>query len=279
MRRNIAMYAVLLVVFCLGAMLVSGLFSAPKSEATTAAAECLTAARDLDRGRFLELSDLSWRPCPKGPVASVGRRGSEGLDVHVGAVLRDQVPIGAAVPGDVLIRPSDNDFLAAVLKPGARAMAIRVDDVTGGAGLIRPGNLVDVIVSGKFDGEEGNRSAAAAAKTLLSAVRVLAVNRDIGVGETAKNEPAARSSRETKGTVTLEVSPKEVELLTVAKTMGTLSLSLCSLSPETAGSGQASPGGTRASEIARRETSQGPVAEAKVIVTMFGQEQSRQASR
>jgi pilus assembly protein CpaB len=281
MKRNIAMYAVLIFAFCLGALLVSRIFGTSPSEATVRpAGECLVANRDLGPGHFLELSDLSWRPCSDDQArsgAAIVRRDSESLDGYFGAVLRAPAPADGLLEAQALVRTGDFDFLAAVLKPGSRAMAIRVDDVTGGAGLIRPGNLVDVIVSGKFGVDEG-LSSSATAKTLLSAVRVLAVNRDVGVGEGAKPEENARSSRDAaKGTVTLEVSPKEVEVLTVAKTMGVLSLSLCSLAPEADGESMRA-GETRASEIARR-VAPTEEREARAIVTMFGPEQSRQARR
>jgi hypothetical protein len=50
--------------------------------------------------------------------------------------------------------------------------------------------------------------------------------------------------------------------------MGTLSLTLCSLSAE----GDFTPGETKASEIAMLKTDE-PITEARTVVTMFGTEQ------
>ena len=48
--------------------------------------------------------------------------------------------------GDVM-RPGDHGFLAAVLEPGMRAVTIAVDNTTGLAGLIWPGDQVDLILT------------------------------------------------------------------------------------------------------------------------------------
>jgi pilus assembly protein CpaB len=284
MKRNITLYVIMLFAFCLGAIVISKIVATPKSEATVLAnQECLVASGSLGPGNFLEARDIQWKPCPSrsenSQVSATDyiQKGSDGLTNYLGSILR--VPVGKDdfITLNVLIKPADNEFLSAVLRPGSRAVAIRVDDVTGGAGLIRPGNLVDVIVSGDFGRDSTGAAGLATAKTLLTAIRVIAVNRDIGLGESKKEE--GRNLRENaKGTVTLEVSPKEVELLTVGRSMGTLSLSLCSLSAEASLDTQPASGETKASEIAQTATNTDS-REKRVVVTMFGTEQSQHISR
>jgi pilus assembly protein CpaB len=231
---------------------------------------------------------LEWRNCSTvaGKPESADYFWGNGNDFAslVGSVVRKPLASGALVPVRDVIKPGDADFLSAVLKPGTRAVAIRVDDVTGGAGLIRPGNMVDVLVSGKFNYQAAGAGEVATAKTLLKAVRVLAVNRDVVLQEQNSVADAAKyaPTRETRGTITLEVSPKEVELLTVAKTMGTLSLSLCSLDDQMDATTASFAGQTLGTEIVAPNQTGGPgeaaAASPKAVVTMYGTDQSRRVT-
>ena len=123
----------------------------------------------------------------------------------------------------------------------------------------------------------------ATAKTLLQAVRVLAVNKDVMLQEQAEVQGSGRlPARDNRGTITLEVSPKEVELLTVAKTMGTLSLSLCALDAQGQLAAASPPGQTLGTEIVPPSA---PVPDeaagqaAKTVLTIYGTDQSRRVAR
>ena len=120
-----------------------------------------------------------------------------------------------------------------------RAFTIEVDMVTGGAGLLRPGNRVDVILAAQTDPQKSRAFASQknfdVARTLLHNLRVIAVDHTIepkgfGADPQSSDPRMVRSSAPAninrKGTVTLEVTPKDVELLTVARSNGQLSLSL-----------------------------------------------------
>ena len=120
-----------------------------------------------------------------------------------------------------------------------RAFTIEVDMVTGGAGLLRPGNRVDVILAAQTDPQKSRAFASQknfdVARTLLHNLRVIAVDHTIepkgfGADPQSSDPRMVRSSTPAninrKGTVTLEVTPKDVELLTVARSNGQLSLSL-----------------------------------------------------
>ena len=60
------------------------------------------------------------------------------------------------LPADIM-RPGDHGFLAAVLTPGRRATSIGVDAVSGTAGLIWPGDHVDVILTQEMPEAERRR--------------------------------------------------------------------------------------------------------------------------
>jgi pilus assembly protein CpaB len=286
MKRNLPKYLVLFLVFVLAVLFLNRLFSGgnPGSAGASNSNQCLAAADDISPGVFLESKAIFWRDCKSEKDKSIGNnyvwRDSKEAAQLSGSVLKSTIKKGDLILVNDLIRPGDSDFLSAVLKSGFRATAIRVDDVTGGAGLIRPGNLVDVVVSGKFNHGPNRSEEIPTAKTLLRGVRVLAVNRDIVLQENSRVElPSGSSSRDNKGTVTLEVAPTEVELLTVARTMGVLSLALCSLEDGGQTNDQTSVGPTLASEIVSPSSENSNAPSQRQVVTLFGAGQGRHGGR
>ncbi len=105
--------------------------------------------------------------------------------------------------------------VAAVITPGKRAMAVKVDKVVGVAGFINPGHRVDVLVTLS----KSARSTDPITKTVLENILVLATGTE--VEKTGKQEKAAQVD-----VITLEVSPEEGEKLALAATEGKLQLAL-----------------------------------------------------
>ena len=205
--------------------------SSQVTKAKNVEVEAAFLADDLKAGEFFSSRNIVWRVTDSqniddGVIIKSSRNNN--LD---GALVLTDLKQGTALKSDDFILKDDPDFIAAVLKKGMRAFTIQVDNVTGGAGLLRPGNRVDVILSGKFGlGGEGSR-AYQSAQTILSDLRVIAVNKTIEPTgfrqeENQDRRNTANENRSNKGTVTLEVSPKDVEVLTVARNAGQLSLSL-----------------------------------------------------
>lgn len=99
------------------------------------------------------------------------------------------------------------------------------------AGIIKPGNRVDVI--GVFDYEDNNRRTQEASVTILQNVPILSVGTSfLGVPMPAENaRDATKSSMiseppEGRIPVSLSLSPQEAELLILASEKGTISFSL-----------------------------------------------------
>ena len=196
-----------------------------------------SAARSLQPGGFLSSRDIAWVEVEAQAAQETAVRQTAQAQTQLsGALLVKPLEKGAVVRnGDFLSRDVP-EFLSAVLTPGMRAFTIEVDSVTGGAGLLRPGNRVDVILASQSDPNK-SRSVAMrnfdVAQTLLTNRRVIAVDRTIepqGFGVDPKADPKVvrnvTPNINQKGTVTLEVTPKDVEILTVARSNGQLSLSL-----------------------------------------------------
>lgn len=103
------------------------------------------------------------------------------------------------------------------LQPGMRAVSIPVDRVKDVSGLVQPGDRVDVIAIPP----PKNSGPPPKAVTIFRGVRVLAV------GTSLENPSATPSPEEqTAGTVTLEVTPNQADLLAWADANANLRLAL-----------------------------------------------------
>lgn len=117
--------------------------------------------------------------------------------------------------------------LNAIVAPGKRAIAVRVNDVVGVAGFALPGTYVDVLVNTQTaPGREGQgQPAEAISKIVLERILVLAVAQDV---ERDATKPQVANA------VTLEVTPEQAELLDLARSVGSLSLVLRNQSEQAA---------------------------------------------
>lgn len=181
------------------------------------------AAADLPAGLLLREGDLSWKAYSEGeePKGAL-REGSTGANLN-GALVRKPLKEGALILTGDVIRPDAPGFLAAVLKPGMRAVSVPVDEVSGNAGLIQPGDFVDIILTQKLNQQENNHNSntrQVVSETVVERVRIIAVGSSIQ-RQTEDNGKANRAR-----TVTVEVAPRAAEAVTVAAQLGNLSMAL-----------------------------------------------------
>jgi pilus assembly protein CpaB len=182
-------------------------------------------AADLPQGLLMRDDDLTWKNVP---IASLPPNaiieGNPGAVELKGALLRHPVPSGTVLVADDVILPSDPGFLAATLQPNMRAISVAVDDVSGNAGLIQPGDYVDVLLTQQMDRKTDNPSPdfSVSSETVVEHVRVLASGSAIVRPKTGNPNEGNNRIR----TVTLEVTPRMGEIVAVASHLGTLSLAL-----------------------------------------------------
>ncbi len=201
------------------------------SESSMAMVDVLVAAQSLAAGSLLGVDDLRWQPWPEDNVdPAFVTRPTEGADDTVqtltGSVVRRPIAPTTPLTLDSVLKPGDRGFLAAVLAPGKRAISISVNETTGLAGLVFPGDRVDLLLTHRaqdaagFGAVPGSRQAS---ETVLSDIRVLALDQRLesidGVAEQAR-------------TATLEVSPTQAETVALARSMGDLTLTLNSARPD-----------------------------------------------
>lgn len=162
--------------------------------------------------KHLTLSRLPASAVPEGAFATV----EQVLAADGGAPVV-LTPIGAreALLPFKISGPGARASVAAMIAPGMRAYAIRMSDVTGVGGHGLPGDRVDVLLTRNLGGEgEGVRTVS---DVVVQNVRLLGV--DLNADPTS-NKPAEPK------TATVEVSVEEAQKLSVAASLGELSLAL-----------------------------------------------------
>ena len=187
----------------------------------------LVAKEDLPAGRFVKPADMKWQAWPKdGLVEMYWIQGKRDMNELEGAVVRLLISAGQPITDSRVVHPGDRGFLAAVLNPGMRGVSVPVNATSGIAGFVFPGDWVDLILTIRVNVKDeagGNNETRYFSETLLTDVRVLAVDQNIENEKGEVNVPK---------TATLEVTTKQAEMVAIALEMGSISLSLHSLARE-----------------------------------------------
>jgi pilus assembly protein CpaB len=192
----------------------------------------LTAARALPPGTLLRGDDARWAEMPINEIPPGGVVRGAGTEAEIlGNAIRRAFRPGEVIVADQLIRPTEAGFLPAVLGPGMRAISLAVDTAEAGSGLIAPADHVDVILTQTFNGTGGGVGFRSAGETVLRDLRVIAVDQTTNLVHVKSADlrlGVAPENRVPK-TVTLEVTVHQAEILTVARQLGKLQLTLRSL--------------------------------------------------
>jgi pilus assembly protein CpaB len=146
--------------------------------------------------------------------------------VPKGALLKPEDAIGRGVMSDLfqgepilesrLAPKGSGGGLAANIKQGMRACAVKVDEVVGVAGFVTPGMRVDVLASGDPPGNDSKMGTKV--KTLLQNIEVLSAGTDI--------QKDAEGKPQQVHVVNLLVTPDQAELLSLASTHAQIQLVL-----------------------------------------------------
>ena len=136
-----------------------------------------------------------------------------------GSYLKTRVESRGPIRHQDIIRPGEQGFIVASLAPGMRAVSMAVTQVSGVSGFVAPGDRVDVLLIHKVDdtSDKPVLTPRQFTETILTDLRLLAIEQVID---------AATGKPKVGGTVTLEVTPQQAEVDSLADAMGNLSLSL-----------------------------------------------------
>jgi pilus assembly protein CpaB len=136
--------------------------------------------------------------------------------VAVGCILA-----GEPITPSKLVKAGQGGVLAAILPSGMRAISTKIKEETAVGRLILPNDHVDVILIRRLRGKNGQEEYVS--DTLFRNVRVLAI------GQQLESKEGKKSAETSAGTATLELTPRQSEMLALANSVGEISLSLRSI--------------------------------------------------
>lgn len=179
--------------------------------------DVLRVTTDLEVGEPITIEQLGTHALPQAHVE----------DRHILATDRERI-LGIRVVNrinsgeslywtDLSTNAGSRRDLSALLRQGMRAMTIRVAEAASFGGLLKPGNRVDILLTGNRP-----RSATRVTVPLLQNVLVLAVGLDTGSDEDIENEDRIGRGVDVSVAVTIE----QATMITHGRDRGDLSLLL-----------------------------------------------------
>lgn len=207
-----------------------GLAEGPPMALPTPAKSVLVARADIRRGQILRPDEMVWQTWPEGDLNKnyVEMGGPRTPEAFAGWVAKNPITGGEPITESKIIAPGNRGFLAAVLRPGMRAISVPVTVTSGIAGFIFPGDQVDLLLTytvpapEKRDGDKGEKYQHKAAETVLRDIRVIAIDQRL---ESKPGEAVPAH------TATFEVTARQSEVIVLTTEIGKLSLTLRSLVP------------------------------------------------
>jgi len=204
---------------------------AQKPKETT---DVVIATHDLMVGMAITAEDVKVVPLAPSSIPAEGTY-SLAADL-VGRTPRERILADEPVRIERIARPDAGVGLNAIVQPSKRAMTVATNTEDAVAGLLQPGNYVDIIVTIKPEDPTAN-SAKWVTDTILQAIKVLAVGGALDQGnapaptkvtnqadgtkkvEVTKKDPKSPVVK-LKPSITLEVTPDEAEKLALAVAQG-----------------------------------------------------------
>jgi pilus assembly protein CpaB len=215
-------------------------------------AKVLVAKHDLAVGTRLGANDLAWqdwpadavnrayitdgqgaRVAPAGGAAALADQarqtakaaaqvvvgGNGPMQQLYGSIVREPILANEPIINAKLVRGGEGGFMAIVLRPGMRAVAVPMSVNTDAGGFILPGDRVDVVQSRPADTASNGGRPGFVAQILLRNIRVLAIDQNT-------QPPKGGQQSQVGSTATLEVAAADSELLARAKAQGEVILAL-----------------------------------------------------
>ncbi|HWL30494.1 MAG TPA: Flp pilus assembly protein CpaB [Xanthobacteraceae bacterium] len=187
--------------------------------------DVLIAKADIGMGTAVAAKDLGWQAWPAASTgdAYITRKSRPNAVTElVGAITRSPFTAGEPIRASKLVLANGNSgFMAAILPSGMRAVSTEISPETGAGGFILPNDRVDVILSRRPRDGDNRTLSSLTSETVLTNIRVLAIDQTIE----EKNGQRVVVGR----TATMELTPRQVEILAQSRQLGTLSLALRSL--------------------------------------------------
>ena len=186
----------------------------------------LVAAQNLPLGSRVSEAAIEWKQWPAEAVspAFISNDLRPTADAELlGAIVRSPIVQGEPVNEGKLVKAGESGVMAALLRPGMRAVTTRISVDTAAGGFIQPGDRVDIILTqtvqrNRTGNNQGNQRVYVS-DTVFENVHVLAIDQMFSTS-------AESGATKIGSTATFEMSQKDAELLQQAVAKGDLSLTL-----------------------------------------------------
>lgn len=173
------------------------------------------------------LKEIPWHQdaLPQGAYRNLAEVSADGQRVVISPIEPNEPVLLAKLSG-----PDGRATLSNLLTPGMRAVTIRTDEVTGVGGFVAPGDRVDVMLTRDAGAvEEANGTASDAAGATIASEVVVENVRVLSVGQGADER---QTGAQLASSITLEVTTEGARKVALARSIGTLSLSLRAISDD-----------------------------------------------
>lgn len=186
--------------------------------------EIIVAENDIPRGTPMQQSHFTTRLVPSSYLPPNPIYPND-IGIFIGQPTSVNIERGAMILSSDFVTEAQVFKLSMRIPPDQRAFTLPVDALSGMAGLLAPGDRVDIVYTlplstdAEVINEDGKKGEGYVTMTLVQNVTLLAVGAQM-------SESSRDDNRAGYSTVTVLISPDEVELLTITQTRGSLGLSL-----------------------------------------------------
>ncbi|HOV79619.1 MAG TPA: Flp pilus assembly protein CpaB [Bacillota bacterium] len=156
------------------------------------------------------------------PSDYVNERAAVDAKEVVGKVTKSDILPGEQVLRDRLAGDNESfESLSFQISPGSRAVTVAVNEVSGLAGLVKPGDRVDVLGTFDLQGAVGQEKSSVTS-LLIQNVDVLSIDQATNSAQTNSQDKKATSAH----TITLSVTPEQAQPLVLCSEKGSIRLVL-----------------------------------------------------
>ncbi len=178
--------------------------------------QCVVAKTNIDFAAEVTPDQLAVRDWPKDSLPQQHFSSIEDLKARVTSM---HIPKDVPIYPSMLAPPGTPPGIQTRIKPGYRAVTVAIDEITGVAYQLQPGDTVDVMSLVRRNTSEGGTDYAS--RIILQNVEIAAVGRTLDTGRTGQTPQSIARS------VTLLLKPDEATRLHLAQTSrGKISLAL-----------------------------------------------------
>ena len=208
-------------------VMVQGVLNKPKEEKRVEvkvdSVQVLVAGADIGLGQITNEGSFRWQEWPASAAEGfiTDKKNREAMRQLSGAIARAPIMAGEPITPSKLVKAGQGGVLAAILPSGMRAVSTRIKEETAVGRMILPNDHVDVVLIRRLRSKTGGEDFVS--DTLFTNVRVLAIGQQL---ETKEGKKAAEGAA---NTATLELTPRQAEMLLLANALGDITLTLRSI--------------------------------------------------